>query len=101
MESWDFQPGDVWYFPSNEGHAVLGLDNGCTYLAVYDNGTFDELYNSRGISNWLSTAPPSIVAQVSSGIAVSLTTSFDLSAMDSWNACHLLDECLAHTSCEQ
>ena len=40
------------------------MEDGCTYIAAYDSGSFDELYNSLGISNWLSTAPPSILAQV-------------------------------------
>lgn len=25
-ESWNFEVGDVWEFPSNRGHAVLGLE---------------------------------------------------------------------------
>lgn len=64
VESWDFQAGDIWYFPSNVGHAILGLNQGCNFIAVYNSGSFDEAVNSRGISNWLATAPPEIVAQV-------------------------------------
>ena len=32
-ETWDFGFGDVWYFRSNEGHTIQGLQDGCTYLA--------------------------------------------------------------------
>ena len=62
-ESWDFQAGDIWYFPSNVGHAVLGLEHGCSYLAVYDEGDFDENINGRGLGFWLSLAPPSIAGK--------------------------------------
>ena len=65
MESWDFQAGDIWYFPSNIGHSVVGLaPDGCAYLSVYNNGAFDEFYDSKGLSSWFSSAPPAIVAQV-------------------------------------
>jgi hypothetical protein len=55
--------GDVWYFPTNVGHAILGLSQGCSYVAAYNRGDFDELKDGRGLSNWLSTAPLPIVAQ--------------------------------------
>lgn len=65
VESWDFQAGDIWYFPSNIGHSVVGLaPDGCAYLSVYNNGPFDEIYDSKGLSSWFSSAPPSILAQV-------------------------------------
>ena len=32
-ETWDFGPGDVWYFRPNEGHMVQGLEDGCTFLS--------------------------------------------------------------------
>ena len=52
------------YFPSNLGHAVLGLEAGCTFVAGYDDGDFDEPTTALGLGNWLTTAPPKIVAQV-------------------------------------
>eukprot|EP00891_Asterochloris_glomerata_P004894 jgi/Astpho2/4894/e_gw1.00069.48.1_t len=64
VDSWDFHVGDVWYFPSNLGHAVLGLEAGCTFVAGYDDGDFDEPSTAFGLGNWLTTAPPKIVAQV-------------------------------------
>lgn len=52
------------YFPTNFAHALVGLQDGCTYMTVYDIGGFDDALDSFGLSNWLSTAPPAIVAQV-------------------------------------
>ncbi|KAK9843134.1 hypothetical protein WJX74_007541 [Apatococcus lobatus] len=63
INSWDYMEGDVWYFPTNFAHALVGLQAGCTYLTVYNVGGFDDALDSFGLSNWLSTAPPAIVAQ--------------------------------------
>ena len=51
------------YFPSNVAHAILGLEEGCTYLAGYDQADFEEFNTSRGLSLWLTSNPPAIVAQ--------------------------------------
>ncbi|KAK9917475.1 hypothetical protein WJX75_004774 [Coccomyxa subellipsoidea] len=61
-ETWDFGAGDVWYFRPNEGHMVQGLRPGCTYLAGYDDGSFEDR-ESLSVSAWLSTAPARVVAQ--------------------------------------
>ncbi|CAL5224395.1 g7076 [Coccomyxa viridis] len=60
----DYETGDVWYFGPNIGHAILGLEpSGCTYLAVYDNGTFDEYASSFDLSTWISILPTPILSQ--------------------------------------
>ncbi|KAK9903301.1 hypothetical protein WJX75_002290 [Coccomyxa subellipsoidea] len=60
----DYEIGDVWYFGPNIGHAILGLEpSGCTYLAVYDNGTFDEYSSSFDLSTWISLLPTPILSQ--------------------------------------
>ncbi|BDA50372.1 probable oxalate decarboxylase OxdD [Coccomyxa sp. Obi] len=61
-ETWDFSFGDVWYFRPNEGHTIQGLRDGCTYLAGYDDGTFEDR-RSLSLSAWLSTVPPGVTAQ--------------------------------------
>ena len=33
MDTWDFYEGDVWFFPSNLAHTVVGLEDGCEYIA--------------------------------------------------------------------
>ena len=64
-DSWDYKYGDVWYFPSNTAHSILGLGpNGCSYIVAYNDGAFDDAVNSQGLSNWVATAPPAIVSQV-------------------------------------
>lgn len=40
------------------------LQDGCAYLAAYDNGAFDDFRDSKDLSDWLSHLPPEILAQV-------------------------------------
>ncbi|CAL8464787.1 g4322 [Coccomyxa elongata] len=62
-ETWDFATGDLWYFRPNEAHMVQGLaPTGCTYLAGYNDGAFDDK-RALSASAWLSTLPPEILAQ--------------------------------------
>ncbi|KAK9843591.1 hypothetical protein WJX84_001810 [Apatococcus fuscideae] len=51
------------YFPSNFGHGIVGLEDGCTFVAGYNDGSFDDALHSNGLSNWVSTTPPEVVAQ--------------------------------------
>ena len=62
----DYDTGDIWYFPANYGHVILGVDPylGCTYMTSYDQGDFDERLNARGLSGWYTQAPAAIAAQV-------------------------------------
>lgn len=70
FDTWDFTAGDIWYFPSNTGHAILGLEpTGCSFVAGFDDGAFDEI-NSFSMSSWLATVSPDILAQ-SLGVTVS------------------------------
>ncbi|KAK9862584.1 hypothetical protein WJX84_008476 [Apatococcus fuscideae] len=63
INSWDWNTGDIWYFPTNFAHALVGLAEGCSYVTGYNVGGFDDALDSFGASNWLSTTPPAIVAQ--------------------------------------
>jgi oxalate decarboxylase len=48
----DVGVGDLWYFPSGIPHSIQGLDpDGCEFLLVFDDGTFDE-DNTFLISDW-------------------------------------------------
>lgn len=62
----DYDNGDIWYFPGNFPHVVLGVDPefGCTYLTSYDQGDFDERLDAQGLSGWYTQAPAAIAAQV-------------------------------------
>lgn len=60
-----FAAGDVWFFPANLPHVIIGGgDAGCTFVAVYDQGNFDERVNARGLSDWITSAPAGVAAQV-------------------------------------
>ena len=41
VDSWVFNQGDVWYFPSNPGHTIVGLpgQDNCTYLSGYNQAS--------------------------------------------------------------
>jgi oxalate decarboxylase len=38
----DVGEGDLWNFPSVIPHSIQGLDEGCEFLLVFDNGSFSE-----------------------------------------------------------
>lgn len=38
----DVGVGDLWNFPSNIPHSIQGLEEGCEFLLVFDNGYFSE-----------------------------------------------------------
>ena len=58
----DFGPGDVWYFPRGHGHSIQGLDGGCTFLLVFDNGYFSE-FGTFSITDWLGHVPHEVLAK--------------------------------------
>ncbi len=38
----DVGPGDLWNFPAVIPHSIQGLDDGCEFLLVFDDGNFSE-----------------------------------------------------------
>jgi len=38
----DVGPGDLWNFPAVIPHSIQGLEEGCEFLLVFDNGSFSE-----------------------------------------------------------
>lgn len=38
----DVGAGDLWYFPSSLPHSIQGLEEGCEFLLVFDDGGFSE-----------------------------------------------------------
>jgi len=38
----DVGPGDLWNFPAVIPHSIQGLEDGCEFLLVFDNGSFSE-----------------------------------------------------------
>src|SRR6266853_1468084 len=59
----DVGVGDLWYFPSGIPHSIQGLDpDGCEFLLVFDDGTFDE-DNTFLISDWFKHTPPEVLSK--------------------------------------
>src|SRR5258707_5196144 len=47
----DVGVGDLWYFPAGFPHSIQGLEQGCEFLLVFDDGNFSE--NSTFlVSDW-------------------------------------------------
>src|SRR5262245_33724064 len=38
----DVGEGDLWYFPAGIPHSIQGLEEGCEFLLVFDDGNFSE-----------------------------------------------------------
>jgi uncharacterized RmlC-like cupin family protein len=56
--------GDLWYFPPNVPHSIIGLaPSGCTYVTGYNAPDFSEL-RSFSASSWLATVPLATLAHV-------------------------------------
>ncbi len=58
----DVGVGDLWYFPAGIPHSIQGLDEGCEFLLVFDDGAFSE--NSTFlISEWFAHTPRDVLAK--------------------------------------
>lgn len=58
----DVGEGDIWNFPAGIPHSIQGLEDGCEFLLVFDDGNFSE-NETFLISDWLAHTPPSALAQ--------------------------------------
>ncbi|NIK76481.1 oxalate decarboxylase [Paenibacillus castaneae] len=57
----DVGPGDLWYFPPGIPHSIQGLDEGCEFLLVFDDGHFSDL-NTLSISDWFAHTPKNVLS---------------------------------------
>lgn len=57
----DVGPGDLWYFPPGIPHSIQGLEDGCEFLLVFDDGSFSDL-NTLSISDWFAHTPPEVLS---------------------------------------
>ncbi|NEW05044.1 oxalate decarboxylase family bicupin [Paenibacillus sp. SYP-B3998] len=57
----DVGPGDLWYFPPGIPHSIQGLEEGCEFLLVFDDGTFSDL-NTLSISDWFAHTPKEVLS---------------------------------------
>ena len=59
----DVGEGDLWLFPPGVPHSIQGLGpDGCRFLLVFDDGSFDEFHTFL-ITDWLVHTPKEILAK--------------------------------------
>ncbi len=58
----DLQAGDVWLFPAGIPHSIQGLEEGCEFLLVFDNGNFSE-DQTMLITEWFAHTPREVLAK--------------------------------------
>ncbi|MCQ6560593.1 oxalate decarboxylase family bicupin [Paenibacillus mendelii] len=57
----DIDQGDLWYFPAGLPHSIQGLEQGCEFLLVFDDGKFSDL-NTLSISDWFAHTPKDVLS---------------------------------------
>jgi oxalate decarboxylase len=59
----DVSQGDLWLFPPGIPHSIQGLGpDGCRFLLVFDDGSFDEFHTFL-ITDWLSHTPKEVLGK--------------------------------------
>ena len=58
----DVGVGDLWNFPAGIPHSIQGLEEGCEFLLVFDNGNFSE-NETFLISDWFAHTPREVLAK--------------------------------------
>jgi oxalate decarboxylase len=58
----DVGVGDLWNFPAGIPHSIQGLEEGCEFLLVFDDGNFSE-NETFLISEWFAHTPREVLAK--------------------------------------
>ncbi len=58
----DVGVGDIWNFPAGIPHSIQGLEEGCEFLLVFDDGDFSENATFL-ISDWFAHTPQEVLAK--------------------------------------
>ena len=58
----DVGVGDLWNFPAGIPHSIQGLEEGCEFLLVFDDGHFSE-NETFLLTDWLKHTPRSVLAK--------------------------------------
>jgi oxalate decarboxylase len=58
----DVGAGDIWNFPAGIPHSIQGLEGGCEFLLVFDNGSFSE-NETFLITDWFARTPRDVLAK--------------------------------------
>jgi oxalate decarboxylase len=65
----DVGVGDLWNFPAGLPHSIQGLEEGCEFLLVFDDGNFSE-DSTFLITDWFNHTPKEVLAK-NFGVAAS------------------------------
>src|ERR1700730_18121170 len=58
----DVGVGDLWYFPAGIPHSIQGLEQGCEFLLVFDDGAFSENATFL-LTDWCLRTPRDVLAK--------------------------------------
>jgi oxalate decarboxylase len=58
----DVGAGDIWNFPAGIPHSIQGLEEGCEFLLVFDDGNFSE-NETFLITDWFKHTPRDVLAK--------------------------------------
>jgi oxalate decarboxylase len=58
----DVGVGDTWNFPAGIPHSIQGLEEGCEFLLVFDDGNFSE-DSTFLITDWFAHTPRAVLAK--------------------------------------
>ena len=58
----DVCEGDLWNFPAGIPHSIQGLEEGCEFLLVFDDGNFSE-NETFLLTDWFKHTPPHVLAK--------------------------------------
>lgn len=57
----DVGAGDLWYFPPGIPHSIQGLEQGCEFVLVFNDGNFSES-GTFLLSDWIAHIPRDVLA---------------------------------------
>src|SRR4051794_14992014 len=58
----DVGAGDIWNFPAGIPHSIQGLEEGCEFLLVFDDGSFSE-NETFLITDWFAHTPRDVLGK--------------------------------------
>jgi len=58
----DVGVGDLWFFPPGIPHSIQGLEEGCEFLLVFDDGSFSE-NETFLLTDWVLHTPKEVLAK--------------------------------------
>ena len=58
----DVGVGDLWNFPAGVPHSIQGLEEGCEFLLVFDDGSFSEDATFL-LTDWFAHTPKEVLAK--------------------------------------